>query len=329
MKLISFPTDFSPLLADNYFHFEEVDPTVSTEIYFFSSSGEPLGARRYAGRTTIDTSPRALLQRTLDPEPVEAAPIRISIPSTRQVGLSVAEGPDGEQSPVVMFGANVLPILPSSLLGPSEQRRRMSLADYDEVSLRLTQGDVLRVEVLLEGGQTVCPMTFRAPKSALYVVTLSAENLCELVELGHSGGRVDVAFTIGDSSVGLLHYELFPAAKGDRRVAWLDVYGAIRHHTFTQPPTERYEVERRECGSQQGTLTLGVEGWKSTTLRTGPLSLPDLDQIRGLVCSPRVWLLEDEGWVAQSIENSVCRCGVGEVMSLEVTLRPSQKTTLW
>lgn len=329
MKLISFPDDFSPLLADNYFHFEEADPEVSTEIFFYSDEGEPLGARRYAGRAEIDTSPRAFVQRTLDPEPVERGAMRIFQPSGRQVGLSVAVGADGEPSPVVMFAANVLPLLSSSLLGSSEQRRVMTLEEFDEVSMLLTGGDSVSVECCGADGTQPTPLTFTCPQSGLYTLTFTAEELCARVGLGESGGRVDVRVMIDGATKGLLHYNIIPAAEGDRRVAWLDVYGAIRHYTFTQLPVERLEVARSESDTLRGTRTLSVESWKRTSLRTGPLSNTELDYIKGLICSPRVWLREGERWVACSITDSLCRCGQRDTMSLEVTLRPSQKTTLW
>lgn len=330
MKLISYPSDFSPLLADNFFHFEEADPSVSTEIYFFDEQGATMGARRYAGRSEIDSSPRALLQRSLDPEPVERGSLRVVQPAGRQVGLSVAVGSDGEHSSVVRFAANVLPLMPSSLVGASEQQRAMSEGDYDELTLRLTEGDRLTMECSPSGSEeVVCPLEFECPADGLYTLTFTARELLDILDLEVGSARVDVGLLVAGELKGLIHYRLLPACKGEKRVAWLDVYGAIRHYSFSLLPTERVEVTRRESDTLRGSRTLSVESWKSTTLQSGPLSRGELDYLQGIVCSPRVWMLSEGAWMPCSVENSLCSCGPKDVLSLEITLRPAQKTTLW
>lgn len=331
MKLISYPEDYSPLLADNFFHFEGADPAVSTEIYFFSEEGEPLGARRYAGRSEIDSSPRAILKRTLNPGPAERLALGVVRPEGREVGLSVAVGEGGDRGPVVRFAANLLPLLSSAVVGPAEQTRRLSPADYDEVSLLLAEGERLTVECAAEGeGEWVSlPVSFECERAGLYVLVFTAESLLAAAPSALQRGEMVLRVKIDGDTKAHIRLLLCPASRNNHRVAWLDAYGAIRHHTFDTQSVERVGVERSESDTLRGTLTLGVESWRSVGLHSGPLSQAEMDYLKGVVCSPRVWLLEGDEWVECCVEESVCRCGVAEVLSLSLTLRPSRKSRVW
>lgn len=330
MKLTSIPADFSPILADNYFHFEEVDPAVSTEIYFFDSDGQRLGARRYAGRSVIDSSPRAIIRRMLDPQPVVRGPLRLEQPARRQVALSVAVGEDGERSALVRFGANVVALEPSAMVGPARQRRVISPDEFDELSLYLKEGDGVIVDVTTPQSDTSERLLrYVCPSSGLYTLTYSFEDLRSALDQQEESVELELRVWVGGLLKGVIDYLVVPSAKGDCRVAWLDAYGAVRHYTFRSQPEEHQQVERRESDTLSGTHTLAVESWSRLRLRSGLLSRGEMDFVRGLTSAPRLWRLEGDEWRPCTIEESVCRCSGEGAMSIDVTLRPSRKSQLW
>jgi hypothetical protein len=329
MKLASFPADFTPIVDDNFFRFEEVDTTTSTELQFFDQSGRLLGARRYAGRSEIEASPKAFLRRLLHPSPVAKGDLRVVQPEGRTEGLSVGSESEGVVSPTVLFAANTLPLQPSALMGPVEQWREIAPGEYDELSLLLLKGDTLRVECYrAEGEEVELPKVFVCESSGPWVLTFSAEELMEIVGIDTPGEEAIVRLRIGERIIGLIHYLTRPASGCDRRVAWIDGYGAVSYYTFRTPSTERFEVQRSVCDTLQGATTLGVSSWKQLSLSTAPLSRGEMESLQGLVASPCVWLLEGESWVPVVVLDAQCRCGspsATEPLALSLSLRPAKQ----
>ena len=329
MRLTTIPADFSPILADNFFHFEDVDPSVSTEIHFFDDKGEGLGARRYAGRTVIDSSPRAFLSLMLDPQPAVRGSLAVLRPEGRQVELSVAVGADGEHSSGVRFAANVARLEPSAVVGPAEQSRVIASGEYDEFSLLLAEGDDVTLECQVEGRSEVTLLRYVCPEAGYYTVVFEAEDLFNSLGEEQEPERLSLRVKIGGALKGTLLYTVVPAAQGECRLAWLDAYGAIRHYTFRILPEESLEVARRESDTLQGVQTLEVESWNTVVLRSGPLTSGQMEFLKGVISSPRVWQLVGREWVPVTIGESVCRCAGKGARSVELRLRSAKRTKLW
>lgn len=318
MKLTTIPADFASAYDDNYFVFEEVDASTPTEVAFLDAEGERLGARRYASRESIQTSPRSLLERLLEPRPVVEGGCRFLFGADRQTALAVEFDGGAQSSPLVHFTAAHTPTPLHSVMGGSEQYRTLSAGEHDEVAFRAAVGDSLVAMVMMDGAVPTFLCGATARQSGVHVLIVDADEILE--RTGQKPESFDVSITIGGVRVATIHYRLRSVAKGAVRLAWLNREGYISYHTFPAPLSERVVCARSECETPYGTLILGGASWREKTLGSGFLSAEQAEQLVGLVTSPRVWLLEGEVAKPQTIiSHTMQLCGEGgRTLRLEV-----------
>ena len=320
MNLTSYPTDYASAYdPNNTFCFEGADPTAPTEIIFYDGNGGVLGARRYAQRERIVTSPQSFLQRMLDPHPYTLRGCQIVRATDRSVALSVGYNDGANRSPVIHFTASQGRLPNPTALGGFSQERIISAGECDEVLFKLPKGARLTAECRFEGeesGTQMCELFIGV--SDIYAVIVDAD---EILALNPAAECFDFVVAMSGSVVGRIHYEVATAVAGSVRLAWLNTEGFISYHTFRGVPSERLVTSRSECQTQGGTQTLAVESWRECTLRSGYLSAEGVERLSGIATSPRVWRVTAEGVEPQILlSHAITTLGSG-ARQVELTIR--------
>lgn len=325
MKLTTYPADYSSAYDDNHFCFEEVDVATPTEIAFLDADSQTLGARRYASQATIATSPRSLLHRLLAPEPCLMDKCGCVAPEGRSAAIVVTYNDGAELSPLVHFTASHTPTLLHEVMGGERaQERTISSGECDELAFRASQGDRLSVTCAFDGDVI---------SHIIYMGEVAAEGInlfvvnCDAILARSRTSNVTsfkLTFTLAGSLLAKLNYRVLPAVKGATRLAWLNRDGYISYHTFRTPAEERLVTSRSECRTPSGTLTLGVESWRESTLRSGYLSAAEMERLAGLVASPRVWKIAEGAFEPQILLSHTTLTGGSGAHTLELTLRPAK-----
>lgn len=327
MKLVSYPTSFSSIFDDNYFRFEEVDPSTPTEILTYLKGGRLLGARRYAGRTVIETTPKALLRRVIAPKPRVATACQFMRVADRDVAIRLAYDDNTLLTPTVRFTASHKPLYPLSAFGPREQWRTLSQGEFDELSFIAPEGARLEAYCRCGGGEWIELASLQdSGEEDIFLLTVEADHLFSVV-----GGERDVELMVyvAGNEVVRVHYSVDAPRKDDVRLAWLNEYGSISYHTFHRNASEQIHSSRNESQTAHGTEILSLQGWRSLSLESGFLSSGEMESVAGVVTSPMVWIVEGGNFAPVTLTSSKALCDGVEGYSVTLTLRPIKKQTYW
>lgn len=328
MKLTSYPADYSSAYDDNYFCFEEVDVAAPTEMTFINEDSSTVGVKRYAPSEPLLASPRSLLQRLIAPTPYLSDKCGCLAPSNRVAAIAVAFNDGAESSPVVHFTASHTATPEGAVMGERVQSRTIAAGECDELAFRASQGDKLIVTCQFEG--SVTPHIIYVGDVATEGINLfvvSCNSILSRSQTPTSVTAFKLTFTLAGESLAVLNYRVVSATKGATRLAWLNRDGYISYHTFRTPAEERVMTSRSECQTPSGTLTLGVESWRESTLRSGFIPAKEMEVLAGLVSSPRIWKITDGAFEPQTLLSHTTITGGSGAQTMEVTIRPSKTTS--
>lgn len=325
MKLVSYPTNYSSIFADNIYRFTGVDAATPTEILFYAN-GVRVGARRYVGREVIETSPKALLARVIAPLPKAGEKCEFVRTDNRIVSFQVGYDDEGVKlSPAVKFTASRTPLQPLKIAGPKEQWRTISPGEFDEVALIAPASALLEAFCEVAGVASVPLANLRtAEEGGVWLLTVVADQILAMV-----GEREEVTLAVRMSGVEVarIHYTIVPAQRGDVRLAWLNEWGSISYHTFHNSDVEQMVTSRNECRTAQGIQLLSLEGWRTLALSSGYLPEGEMEIVGGVVTAPKVWMVEESGFVPCVLASS--QAIRGTEFSVELTLRTARAESYW
>lgn len=325
MKLQSYPPNFSSIFAPNIYSFEEVEPAISTEIKFFVAGGRPLGARRFAGRTTISTSPEALLRRTINPEPIaHSNKCELLRPDGRSVAIYATYG--AETTPLRYFTASHKLLAAGEVMGGSSQQRLLARGEADEVALVANEGSRVKLVAHLSDGSQATLLSESLPIDGVWVARVVADDVVSRAIEPEAVEWFRLVVSVDGAEASTLHYTLAQHPRSAVRLAWLNADGFIDYHTFSAPIEQQICSSRSECRLPSGTTSLAVEGWHELSVQSGHLPRAQLDRVGGIACSPRVWLVGSDGALtplrvvsSQLVESAVVR----------VVIAPALPATYW
>lgn len=330
MKLVSYPKNYSSLFDDNYFRFEEVDASTSTEILFYRENGEPLGARRYVGREVIETSPKSLLRRVLAPQPKAAEVCEFVAVDDRDVALKLVYNEGTMRTPTARFTASHTTLDRLALFGPEKQRRIISRGEFDEVAIIAPAGVTLEAYCSLAGeSKRALARELTGEREGVWLLTIDTNHLLSVAGAGGDECEVEVVVNVAGNLLALIVYTIEPRRRGDVRLAWMDAYGAISYHTFHCTSPEQILSSRTECQTSGGTQLLALEGWNSISLGSGLLSEAEWERVAGVATAPRVWVVEEGGFTPVVLSSSKAHRGGGQGCSVELAVCHAKKRTYW
>lgn len=330
MQLISQPANFSSLAHDNHFVFEGADGGSSTEVAFHLADGTLLGVRRYAGRQTIASSPRAFLRRTIDPQPEIFRRSSLVKPEGRDAELYVAYGEEGARSSDVLFTASLAHLQADTAMGPRDTLRTIALGEQDEIALTLARNSRVEVTCTLSDGSVILLDSEIVARRGVWLVGVVPDTILSYSSQPLSVEWFDVTVVVGGELLTRVHYTLTERPEGAVRLAWLNPRGYLTYHTFEGLSSSQLATRRSEAFSQGVTTTLALEGWRELSLSSGVLSRSEAQRVGEVATSPRVWRMFPDGTAEPCtlLSSSVGALG-REALSVELTLRPSKTTTYW
>lgn len=296
MKLKNYPADFASAYADNPFSFEEVDITSPCELIFYDADGNVVALRRYVGQQSLTTSPRAILQRLISPEPLaEVARCEFVRPEGRDATLSV-EYDDGEQmTPEILFTASRYDHAANSPMGSSEQWRTIAPGECDEVAFVVTEGATLSARLLVDGIEHAQLASFTSPAKGVVLFALAADDVIERVADLELEGGFDICIDLNGRECVQLHYRLRSAHNSDVRLAWLCAEGGICYHTFHRSTRSLHRSSTVRTTSTGQEVARG-EMWSESRLVSEVLPAVELHQLlTGILSSPCLWLRQKDG----------------------------------
>lgn len=297
MILYSYPSNFSSIFATDAYEFREVEPESPTEITFHQVDGTTLGARRFVGRSTIVTSPEAWLRRAIDPQPYmgSSGGCELVQPEGRSVALYATYDNSTATTPIVHFTASHRPLAYGSVLGGASQSRRIALGESDEIAFVPNPLSKVGVEVLLSDGTAATILTQDGSTEGIAVVVVVADAIVSLSSNPANVEWFEVAIRLDGERVATHHYTLVEHPCESVRLAWLNADGYISYHTFAPAVEERTATSRTECSLVGGCVTLAVEGWSECCLESGFVAPAELEHLRGIATTPRLWRIEPNG----------------------------------
>lgn len=325
MKLQSYPQNFSSIFAPNIYTFEEVEPTISSEIKFFVGGGRPLSARRFAGSTTIATSPESLLRRTINPLPLAPGDqCELVCPEGRSVAIYATY--DGKTTPLLHFTASHKQLSEGEVMGGSTQQRQIARGEADEVALVAGEGSRVKVVAHLSDGSQATLLSESLLITGVWVARIVADDVLSRAIEPEEVEWFRLVVSVDGEDVATLHYTLAQRPRSAVRLAWLNADGYIDYHTFSSATDLRTLSSRSECKLPSGTTSLMVEGWQELCVESGYLPRVQLERLGGVAYSPRVWLVEADGSLTphRVVANEVVDSAV-----VRLKVAPSLPTIYW
>lgn len=324
MNLKRFPADFSSAYNDNHFSFEGADPTVATELVFYTKGGAEIGVRRYVGRESIDSSPRALLMSGLAPEPIgvvgECGFMR---PEGRDMTLSVGYNGGLSTSPEVCFVASLCDQQPNAIMGEPTQHRSIAPGECDEVAFCLTEGAEIEATLVVDEIVQSSLGSYSSPEKGVVVFAVSADAILSELRSAESATTFELRFAIDGRECASVRYSLRESHAEDVRLAWLAPDGSVAYHTLPSPKSVRLQTERTLYQSPSGSVTAGVERWQESVLDSGVLSSAEAERLGEMLSSARLWRITDEGAEPQIVLSHQAEVGGRGVRRVTLTLRPA------
>lgn len=322
-------------MVDNYFQFDEVDPTQPTEIGFFlqREGGDTLlGKKRFVGRQTIQTSPASYLQRLLSPEPHHEHICKFIYPAGRNLKAYLRWGSEfGHISATVPYTAANHNLTAPAILGADFNRRSIARGECDEVLFLVDEQTQMGMNILLPNGQVVGLNQNSGSHSGLWVLCVDIEWVLSRIANPDSIKEFELQLKIDGDSVATIHYDIVTHPLSAIRLAWLTPDGSIGYHTFEGVAEESTEVECSEVESLvDGNIVVGMRGRQQLKIRSGLLPNDTFLHLCSLVTSPMVWRIEaDGGFSRVAIITAKATKGRKQINDLEVVIAPQSKHLYW
>lgn len=301
MKLISYPNDNSSAMADNIFRFEEVDQSLPQEVEYHLAEGELLGVKRYVGKTTIDSSPKCYITRSLDPQPLNASRMTIVRQPGREVSLYASWADGAEVSPTLRFLTSREPMTPPTAYGASQQWRVIEKGRSDEIALLLSSGGNVMLRARMADGTLIKLISVVVSQGGVWVINFVVDDLLERVGTDDIPEGFDLDVLFAQIPLLTIHYRLERPSVSDVRLAWLADDGAIHLHTFALKGSEELHTRRSESNVAEGSKTLALEAWSQLTVVSRPMAEEEFESVAGVVTSPRVWRIDSDGAKLQQV----------------------------
>ena len=320
MKLANYPADYASAHDNNLFEFDEIDTSRPCELHFYDGESNLLGVRRYVGRESITTSPKAFVLSQLNPHP---APLvegcRFAVLSGREAALSVGYNNNSERTPEVLFTCSHKALAVDTPLGSSEEWRTIAADECDEVTICVAPSTTVIALAIFANGVSV-PLAKQLNKhKGIVALCFNANHILSHSSAPQGATEFEVVVRSGAVECVRVHYRVVPATEGGVRLAWLSADGSIRYHTFPRPTSHRLLASRREG--------VAVESWEEVSLDSGVLSIREARTLSEIVASPLVWRLVNGEFEPQSIvEHNVLR-GVARPERVSLTVCPQEKTS--
>ncbi len=326
MILTSSPADFASAYKDNYFSFEEMEPSAFADVVFYDENEEVVGVRCFSGRESVATSPRAFLLRKLSPEPVESDECGFLLPTSRTTTLAVEYNYGEDLTPNILFTAAHHDCEPNSQMGAEEQWRTISTGECDEIGFCLDEGAMAKVVLLLNGIPRAMIGAYTASAKCVALFMLNMDNILSRKLLPEGTEEFDIMCVVGTTLCSTIHYRIKESHPSDVRLAWLNEWGGVSYHTFHRPVGQKLLSKRKVCETPSGSVVTGVESWIESTLDSGMLSEVEAHHFSELLSSPRVWRKGAEGFEPQIITSSDALMVGGELRRVSLTIRPAKRT---
>ena len=327
MKLTSYPKNYSSVFADNFLHFEEVDPNEPFEVSFKDDVVGLLGTKRFVGASEVDCSLRNYLHRRLDPHPIILDRSAFNEATGRNVRLTALWG-DDQKSAKMTFTLSHDNLTAPALIGGSRQSRRISAGEVDEILFVVGRERNICCKVVLSTGESRNVYTKTLTNDGLWVWTVCADEMISKSARPEELDSFSFEIVVGEESLGKVTYTLAPTSPSAVRLAWLGASGQIYYHNFPIAVRRDVEAESSVAELAEGTTILSKSGWKVLRLDSGVVSQDVVAHLEGIATSPRVWVMEEGVATPMVLLSSQTRLsGTGRGVSL--VLRPAKKTTYW
>lgn len=327
MKLTKSPADFASAMEENYFSFEEVEPSEHSEVIFYDESDNVVAVRRFVGCECINTSPKAFLLHRLAPEPVVEG-CGFMKPVARDASLSVEYDYGNEITPLILFTAAHQAYAANSAMGAKEQWRTIAPAERDEIGFCVMPQTTVEAYFSADGEVFTLLESFTPDFKGVLLFVLSTEDLVARSLLAEGTKEFMVRFTINRKRCTTLHYRLADVHPTDVRLAWLNKQGGVSYHTFHAPVQQRLRTHSIECETPNGSVVMEKQSWVESRLDSGELSEGEAHILAELLTSPRLWRVGAEGCEPQIILSSEGTMAAGKLRRVSLTIRPAQKTKL-
>mgnify|MGYP000876238650 CR=1 FL=1 len=110
-----------------------------------------------------------------------------------------------------------------------------------------------------------------------------------------------VTVRVAGESVAEVHYRIEPREPGSVRLCWFNRMGGLDYHTFGRPDTGYLEASREAFLNHAGYAAASVRLADRTELSSGYLPRLWMEGLALIPASPRVWRVEEEGFVPTDV----------------------------
>lgn len=110
-----------------------------------------------------------------------------------------------------------------------------------------------------------------------------------------------VTVRVAGESVAEVHYRIEPREPGSVRLCWFNRMGGLDYHTFGRPDTGYLEASREAFLNHDGYAAASVRLADRTELSSGYLPRLWMEGLALIPASPRVWRVEEEGFVPTDV----------------------------
>ncbi len=297
MEFIDVPQQFAPAFGPAvYTMLGQADGNLIDVIVRNDDTNEILGAKRFIDSGEMTVNVAVYLRRCLDPVPVEGDGFGFIVPTGRSVRASVEVGELVSESR--LFTAAVENLPGNGGMDCMPRNRTLAFDEWDEIAFRVDRQARCVVQAISEagpfeigtfeweGGPCVC--LFRVNGWKIAEILQTSE--CSL----ESYRQLIIDLTIDGKPISF-SYGLHKPVPGSFRLGWLNRYGGIDYYSFPPLNTERVAAEKQRYLGPTGYRTSGTAEERRYVLDSGYLPEAVLRALSGVVGSPRVWRIRENG----------------------------------
>lgn len=276
--------------------------TVDAEVFTVGAE-TPVGVKRIAGGDAALVNIACYMRRLLTPVPFPADSTGLFSDAGRFVTTAVGCG--GAVSPVRTFTGAVRRLSEYEVLTTLPMHRTIAWDESDEVSL-LVPGCSMTYSWRVSGE---AEYVYESPEyiASRGIVTLVVGMPSVRTTLAAVGVQTDgvaalrVTVRVAGESVAEVHYRIEPREPGSVRLCWFNRMGGLDYHTFGRPDTGYLEASREAFLNHDGYAAASVRLADRTELSSGYLPRLWMEGLALIPASPRVWRVEEEGFVPTDV----------------------------
>lgn len=300
INIISSPENYAPAFGDIIYELESTVASDNFEVEIYDSTlGNLLGVKRYTDMESYQVYVADYLQYQFDIEPLSSSACTLQEDVQKLKGVAIKV--DGQElSEISWHTFAIEPAEQKTLMSAAPLSRRIAWNQQDELSIIAPDCEVTAIYTLSGSGDDVvaCETSLETDSGVVSLLTDMSYIEQKIIDKGLSPddfSMMTISLEVDDLQVAEIVYQIETAAEGDRRICWINKYGAMDYYSFEGSRQAQMQVSKTRIYSSEGYMVTSSEASKIITLYSRFEPEQTMTWLAEMLASPKVWMEGDDG----------------------------------